>query len=163
MTYASAQALIDRFDVDELAQRATDDAAVTGALFALTVASNDRSSYDADAIAAADAALARVNRITADVNELIDSKLRERYTVPLPQTPGLLIKIGSDLARYELYDDEAPTEVATRYKAGLKLLDQLASGTVSLGLPSADTTSGGGAPEHVAPERVFDRNSLADF
>ena len=71
-------------------------------------------------------------------DELIDSKIAVRYSLPLAAAPKLLTKIACDLARWWLYDDAVPETVQTRYDRALKWLDDIAAGRATLGLDAAD-------------------------
>lgn len=163
MPYAAAQDLLARFGAQEIAELASDDAAVTGELLELTATGGDRSGFAAEAITAADNALLRVQGRLADAGQAIDARLRQRYTLPLATTPELLVRVACDLARYDLYDDQVPDPVETRYKAALKLLGALATGSASLGMPEADATAGGGSPQILTPGRVFDDAGLRGY
>jgi phage gp36-like protein len=89
----------------------------------------------------------------------IDGYFGTRYSVPLATVPKAIQRIACDLARYYLYDDEAPKQVAQRHEDAVRFLRAIARGEVSVG-PSesgerpvttdgASITSGG---------RIFGRN-----
>ncbi len=66
----------------------------------------------------------------------IDAYLAGRYPLPLATTPGVLARLACDIARYRLYIDVAPEEVRKRYEDARRLLEGIAAGRVSLGLPA---------------------------
>lgn len=141
MPYAQQQHLIDRFGLVELVQltNPTDPAATT--------VSGQRV---ADAI--------------ADIDAIIDAKLAARYALPLASVPLVLRNIACDLVRARLYEDNITDRVAERERAAMKLLDQISSGAVSLGLDAAaQPTAPTGGPAFVASSRVFTARSLSDF
>lgn len=149
MTYATPAALLDRFGAAEL----------LGLI-------NTRSIDPADPVAvlaALDAAPA-VARALADAAADIDAYLAGRYALPLASVPPVLERIACDLARYRLYD-RAPTEaVRQRYEDAVRVLEQIARGTVTLGLPAADAPAPvSGRVEFSAPPRRFSRDSLGGF
>lgn len=111
MAYATAADLIARFGEDELIQ--------------LT----DRSGAGVP-----DAAV--VARALEDSGAEIDGYLASRYRLPLPTVPALLARIACDIARYRLWEDRASDEVRRRYEDARRLLENLSSGKVSLGLPA---------------------------
>lgn len=109
MTYASQQNMIDRFGADELIQ--------------LTDRSN---------LGVIDATV--LGQALADANTEIDSYLAGVCSLPLATIPPRLIKIASDIARYELYGARATDQVRARYTDAIAYLKLLMAGTVSLGL-----------------------------
>jgi phage gp36-like protein len=110
-----------------------------------------------------------IDKAIAAAGELIDGYLRGRYTLPLDPLPGLLKTLALDIVIYRIYTRRvrlAPPEALTdRYKNSLKLLDQIATGKISLGteaLNGQDTPETGGA-QSAAPDRVFTRDKLWDY
>lgn len=111
MAYETVAGLIARFGEDELIQ--------------LT----DRAGAHA-----VDGAIAQ--RALDDAAAEIDGYLAARYQLPLPTVPALLARIACDIARYLLWEDRASDEVRRRYEDARKILESIARGTVSLGLPA---------------------------
>jgi phage gp36-like protein len=100
----------------------------------------------------------RLNQAIADADAQIDRKLRGRYSVPITPPPAELVPIACDLARYYLYDDNAPDIVKERYNAALRELRDYASGINQLDLPGGTADAG-----HVAvcaPSVVFSDATL---
>lgn len=65
----------------------------------------------------------------------IDSFIAGRYSLPLRETPRVLVGIACDIARYRLTGTER-TESAVileRYKMAIRYLEKVAAGTVTLG------------------------------
>lgn len=89
----------------------------------------------------------------------IDSYLQSRYALPLSHVPAALIRIACDIARFRLYDDEAPEAVSERYQSAVKFLKSIATGQLSLG-PSADgeAPTASGTAEMVSGGRIFGRD-----
>lgn len=114
--------------------------------------------------AATDINFQRVDDATADIDALIDAKLAARYALPLASVPLVLRNIACDLVRARLYEDNITDRVAERERAAMKLLDQISSGAVSLGLDAAaHSTPVSGGPDFVSSGRVFTGRSLADY
>lgn len=95
---------------------------------------------------------------------LIDGYLASRYTLPLAAVPEMLRAWALDIARFRLWDDQAPEEVRRRYEDALAQLRDLAAGRISLppaanGAPAAQAFDFDG---YSAP-RVFDDVGLKDF
>lgn len=111
MAYATVADLIARFGEEELIQ--------------LT----DRAGAHA-----VDGAIAQ--RALDDASAEMDGYLAVRYQLPLPTVPTLLARIACDVARYRLWEDHASDEVRRRYEDSRRLLEAIAKGLVSLGLPA---------------------------
>ena len=117
MAYTSTQQLIDRFGEHELIQ--------------LT----DR--YGVGAIDTQVAAQA-----ISDANAEVDAYLRVRYPLPLLAVPEELIRVASDLARYQLYDNQMVELVQDRRDQAISFLLGLSKGTVALPLSCISEVSG---------------------
>lgn len=100
-----------------------------------------------------------------DIEALIDAKLSPRFHIPLASVPRLLSNIAADLLRARLYDDRIPESIANREKAALRLLDDIASGKLSLGLDLASqTTAPADGPSFFqGGASIFTADSLRDF
>ena len=97
-------------------------------------------------------------------SSLIDGYLSGRYALPLASTPELLKSLCLDIARYQLGHYGKEDDARQRYEDALRQLQQIANGTLNLGLPAADTpTIVSGSPQWNAPARVFDSDSLKGF
>jgi len=113
MSYATQADLEARFGVDELTQLT--DRAGAGVPDATIVA-----------------------RALSDAAAEIDTYLASRYALPLSPVPTVLARIACDIARYRLWEDRASDEVRRRYEDNVRLLEGIAKGVLSLGLPEAD-------------------------
>ena len=79
-----------------------------------------------------------VARALSDADAEIDGYLASRYALPLATVPPALARIACDIARYRLWEDRASEEVRRRYEDARRLLESIARGQVSLGLPAAN-------------------------
>lgn len=95
--------------------------------------------------------------VRQDASAEIDSYLAARYSLPLPTVPPVLSRLACDLTRYYLYDDAAPEQVRQRYEDAIKLLNHLATGVVSLGLPTEDEPAATGEAAFTTGESPFAR------
>lgn len=138
MPYATQQDLVDRFGEDEVRQLT--DRTNTGAIDSTVV-----------------------DQVLADASEEMDGYIGARYQLPLATTPTVLVRVCADIARYQLYIDQPPDQVAQRYKDAVTFLTQISKGTVTLGLPSSQQEPSAGAAQTQTPQRVFTRQSIADF
>lgn len=136
------------FGAAELAELAApEDRQVTGELLRLTLEGGDRSAYTPEAIAAADAASARLSEVLERAGKRIDSYLAPRYALPL--APELiassdLVAACMDIARFMLMEDAATSTVKDRYDRALAWLRDLSTGRASLGeLDTAVATPAG--------------------
>lgn len=136
MPYATATDLLF-FGANELAQLAApEDNRVTGELLRLTIAGGDRSTYTAAEIAAADAALVRLNGVLDRASKRIDSYLAPRYPLPLDAqliAGSELIQACMDISRFMLMEDAATDTVKDRYDRAIAWLRDLSNGKASLG------------------------------
>ena len=83
---------------------------------------------------------ATVTAAIADAQSEIDSYLATKYSLPLSseQVPNSLIRVTCDLARYYLYNDQAPETIRTRRNEAVDYLKGIAAGKVDLGITSGD-------------------------
>lgn len=84
---------------------------------------------------------AAVERACADASAEADSSLAERYSLPLPSVPPVLVRVCVDIAVYRMAStaDVATEEQRTRYEDAVALLRRIARGEAGLGI---DTTPG---------------------
>ena len=92
----------------------------------------DRAAAGAVDVVAVEAAI-------ADAAAEIDGYIATRYTLPLIPVPKIITRIAVDVALYQLFMARrmgATEEVRYRYTDVRKLLENIAAGKVSLGVPS---------------------------
>lgn len=138
MSYCAAQDLIDRFGESELVQTADRD--LDGV-------------WDADVVAGA----------IADTDAEIDAHLAGRYALPLATAPALLTGIACDLVRFRLWVDAAPERIVAAAGHARRLLRDLASGALPLGLPAASAPATLAAPGYEQGAAVFGAGGLDDY
>lgn len=162
--YATTTDFLDRFDAEEIAQRAdrATPRLVTADLLKLAAAAGDLSGYTAPEQAAAADALALVTRALTDASDAIDGYLAGRYAVPLASPPQAIGRIACDLARYFLYDDQATDTVQKRHDAAVQFCRDVAAGKVSLGAV-VEAPPSGGTVEMVSDGTVFSRPNSGSF
>lgn len=105
-----------------------------------------------------------VARACTDATNLINGYLSARYTLPLTSVPDMVVGWAADIARYRLWDDQAPEEVRRRYEDTLKQLEQLAKGLIALppgtdGAPVSGPINFGG----YSATRVFTEDTLRGY
>lgn len=166
MPYVTPAQLADKPGAAELAQVATAEhlALVDSDLLDATLRGADRSDWTAEEIAAADAVLARIEAIIAEVDETIDAHLARRVsTLPVSPVPKVLLSIARSFVRYELHKDAADSEhpVVRDYKDKRRLLEAIAKGDVTLGIedPTAEARAEG-LIHTSSRERIFTRRTL---
>ncbi len=94
----------------------------------------------------------------------IDTYLTSRYTMPLSETPVLLVRLCADIARYLLMDNHVTEEVDKRYTRAVQTLRDLSTGKASLNI--TPTTSDAYAGIDVVKDntdRIFTIDSLKDY
>lgn len=149
MTYATPAALLDRLGAPDLlallGDRATDPTDPAAVLAALEAAPS-------------------VQRALGDAQAEIDGYLAGRYALPLATVPPVLERLACDVARYRLYERRPTDEIRQRYEDAVRVLEQIARGTVTLGLPAADTPAPvAGRVEFTGAPRRFSRDSLQGY
>ncbi|MOA13986.1 hypothetical protein D3C78_1340600 [compost metagenome] len=87
-----------------------------------------------------------IEQATADATAEIDSYVGTRHRLPLAVIPEVLVRLCGDIALYRLSAEagSGTEEKRTRYEDAVALLRRIASGEVSLGMPTpaAQETSG---------------------
>lgn len=169
MAYITHQQLLDRPGSRELAEVASneDGDMVPYELMALTLSGGDRSAFEREQIADADEALARIDDAVADADGVIDGYLRKGgYTLPLAPVPRLVVVWCRAISRYYLHKNrgrlESDDTIVRDYKDALRLLEQAASGKLSLGADDDVVEVGIGMPQFTKGScRV--RQALKDY
>lgn len=115
----------------------------------------DHGAVDAEVIAAA----------IADADELIDSYLRGRYSLPPSQPVVILTSLAVDLCLYGLYgrrpEFATPERVIANQKNALALLAKINSGVILLGIAAPDVAvPGTSSATFVSKPRIFSRDGL---
>lgn len=160
--YASPTELVEWFGADELAPMATpaDLGRVTPAKLRTTIAGGDRSAWPVGEVAAADAALARLQSALDDASRQIDGYLASRHTLPLAAgvvAASPLPRICGDVARWLIFARRPTEEVAGRYDRAIAWLRDVAAGRVALGGADPQAAAGAGQAVMTAkPRRGWD-------
>jgi phage gp36-like protein len=167
MTYATALQLLERFDPDSIAQCVDTGLPrlVGGALLLSAARGESLASYTAPEQERVAQALILMNRALADAEAEINGYVGTRYPLPLTPMPPILGRLACDLARYHLAGEQVTEVLKDRQKAATKVLQDVASGRMSLG---ADGQTGAqvvnnDAPELVSGHRVWQRQSSGGF
>ena len=142
LAYIDRTGLEERFGLDEIAQLLDDD----------------RSGAESAGESAA------LTRACEDATAQIDGYLGARYTLPLSYVPALVVGWAADIARFRLWDEQAPEEVRRRFEDVLAQLRDLAKGLISLPPDAAGTpaASQGGMGGYSA-DRIFTMDTLKGF
>jgi phage gp36-like protein len=169
MAYITHQQLLDRPGSRELAEVASneDGDMVPYELMALTLNGGDRSAFDVEQIADADAALARIDDAIADADGVIDGYLRiAGYSLLLVPVPRLVVVWSRAITRYYLHKNRRSLEsddiIVRDYKDAQRLLEQTASGKLSLGADDEVIDTGVGMPQ-VSKGSSRVRDAMKDY
>jgi phage gp36-like protein len=169
MPYITHQQLLDRPGSRELAEVASneDGDMVPYELMALTLSGGDRSAFDVEQIADADAALARIDDAIADADGVIDGYLRiAGYSLLLVPVPRLVVVWSRAITRYYLHKNRRSLEsddiIVRDYKDAQRLLEQTASGKLSLGADDEVIDTGVGMPQ-VSKGSSRVRDAMKDY
>ncbi|MGL4709438.1 MAG: gp436 family protein [Aeromonas veronii] len=164
--YATALQLLQRYQADEIAQRADQriPRLVTGEMLAIAADGGDLSGFAEDERVATLAALALVKRVLQDARQTIDAYVGSRYKLPLTQAPDVLERIACQLARYGLYDDRATDQIKALRDDSIKFLEQIATGRIQLGVTALNAAPASAmVAQVVSGGTVFGRDSSKDF
>lgn len=169
--YLTPAQLAERPGARELAQVASDrhQAPVAAELMDATLRGEDRSSWSAPEIAAADAALARIEEAATEADSLIDGFLVGRdYVLPLSPVPTLVTGWARAIARYKLHQERISGEetdpIVRDYRDALRLLALVQQGKFHLG--ASDQFASAADELHVEIQSetpVFSRDQLKSF
>ena len=89
-----------------------------------------------------------VARAIADASAEIEGYLATRYSLPFASNPSVLVRLCCDIAIYNLFAARRSggmiEDVRTRYRDAVKLLENISSGKVTLGVQ----------PEPVQPDNT---------
>ncbi len=163
MTYATVDHLLQAATGGwgELAQRASSDALVDGALLQATWLAADRSAWSVPAQAAADAALLRMTDALAAASRHADTYMFPRYRAVMPLAVDLVA--GSDLpavvaaiALKRLYGTTVPEDVRKGTQWADDYLRDLSKGVVSLGAVDDTVATPAGRMVSRTPAKAFD-------
>ncbi len=99
----------------------------------------------------------------AEAEAEIDAYLAGRHALPLATVPPILVRIACDIARYRLATDAPLEEVRKRYEDARRLLENLAAGRVTLGLPAVDQPAVVGGVAVSAPVAMFDDAGMRGY
>ena len=94
-----------------------------------------------------------LDRALSKASAIIDGYVGARYSLPLPAIPPTLTALSLDIARYQMGHYGIESDPRKRYEDALKMLRDIANGTLSLGLPEGEAPvsglpqiAGGGRP-----------------
>ena len=139
MAYISYAQLAERPGARELAEVASPahEPMVPYELMELALQGEDMSSYTAEEISRATAALARIDDAVTDATALIDGYLATKGYLPLDPVPTIVTAWCRAIARYLLHQDlqasDSTNPIIRDYQDALSQLKQTANGTFSLG------------------------------
>lgn len=161
--YATLQQLADAATGgwQEVAQRATTDPAVDGALMQATAEAADRDAWTLDAQAAADAALVRLNDALERASRHADTYLFPRYRQQMPLPVDLvngssLPAVVAAIALKRLYGTSVPEELRKGTQWADDYLRDISKGVVSLGGSDAAVAQPAGRMVSRVPAKAFD-------
>lgn len=97
----------------------------------------------------------KVDRGLEAADNIVNSYISERYTLPLPVVPGALRECAVDIAVYKiaLSTTKRTPEMRTRYEDAIALLERIGCGKAGLGLTDEEASSGNN-PIDNAPSRL---------
>lgn len=141
MTYATEQQLIDRYGEMTLVALTDRGAVATGGVDAATV-----------------------GRALADADAMIDGYLAAKYALPLAEVPPLLADLAQAIAFWKLHISEPDAKARTDYETALRVLKDVAAGTVRIPAGGIEpTVSGASGVIATDRERPFTEETMKGF
>lgn len=90
--------------------------------------------------------MAVLTRALSDTDEMIDARVRVRYSLPMVSVPGLLVDLAGAIAIYKLHVSAPDPKIEADYRDALATLKAIATGDIRLQVagvePSTPTGSG---------------------
>lgn len=170
MAYATAQELVEAYGLGEVADLLADENGhITPALLSDALAELPLDGYTNEEQDAVEAALNRLQRVLERQSQYIDSKLAQRYELPLPaeaQQSTPVAECCLALTRAALADDgdNLSTTMKDERKHWREWLDEIANGKAAL--PGVDAIATGGTPNRrltAAAPSAIDWNSYSNY
>lgn len=152
-------------DIDEVAEAAANDNAVTGELLRKLIDGGALSSVDTATRNLVTAARDRVQTKLNDADDIINGYLRHRYSTVPEAARETLKPYAVDIALWRLFkgqvqgDEKSP--VYTNYQAAIAYLEDVAQGKINLA-PASGDGAGTGARANI-PQPLFTRQQLAGY
>ncbi|TDE40928.1 gp436 family protein [Antarcticimicrobium sediminis] len=141
MTYTSQSDLTDRYGESLLIDLTDRAATPTGAVVTATV-----------------------DRALADTDAMIDGYISGRYVLPLAETPPLIADLAQMIAIWKLHVYEPNPKIEADYKAAVRSLEGIASGTIRLPVAGVEPEgTGGGGARVTDRERPMTETNLKGF
>jgi len=106
-----------------------------------------------------------IDRALADTDAMIDGYLMARYVLPITGTvPPLLADLAQAIAIYKLHVQAADPKIESDFKDALRMLQQIATGTIRLPVAGTEPPTQGGSGAVVTDrERPFDAANMKGF
>lgn len=136
--YCTKQDLIERFGIAELEAKAWDQ--------------------DLDTIDDA-----KVDQACQDATETVNLYVSTSITLPAETPPPILVRLSCDIARYFMQSQNPLDEAKERYRLAIRILKDIAAGNATINVESEPTQPANVDAQRDESDRIFTRESLADF
>lgn len=103
--------------------------------------------------------------VQSGADGIIDGYLASRYEVPLSTVPVMIRELSKDITAYKLYQRrtlEIPETISALYKNAIKLLQDISTGVVSLGVSSVPDNSKIRVNK-TSDDRLFNKSTLDQY
>ncbi|WP_226779514.1 gp436 family protein [Oceaniglobus trochenteri] len=105
-----------------------------------------------------------IDRALADTDAAIDGYLKDRYVLPLAETPPLIADLAQSIAIYKLHVYAPDPKIEADYKDALRTLRDIASGVVRLSVAGVEVSETGGSGARMTDrERPLTAQNLKGF
>ena len=105
-----------------------------------------------------------VDRALADTDEMINGYVAGSYALPFAATPGLIVDLALTIAIYKLHTSAPDPKIEADYKDALRMLRDIASGTLKLSVAGIETPDTGGSGARMTDrERPLSADQMTGF
>ncbi|MBW4708624.1 DUF1320 domain-containing protein [Roseobacter sp. YSTF-M11] len=105
-----------------------------------------------------------IDRALADTDALIDGYVAKRYALPMAATPALIRTLAIDITIYKLHTYEPDPKIEADYKAAMKSLEAISSGSVTLPIDGVEAPGSGSSGARLTDrERPLTEQTLKGF
>jgi phage gp36-like protein len=105
-----------------------------------------------------------VDQALSDADAIIDGYLVGRYTLPVSDTPDLLVDLAQSIAIYKLHTSSVPDKIKDDYAGAMRQLRDISDGKIRLSIAGVETATTGASGARITDrERPMTASNLKSF
>jgi phage gp36-like protein len=105
-----------------------------------------------------------IDQALSDADAIIDGYLVGRYTLPVSETPDLVVDLAQCIAIYKLHTSTAPEKIKDDYNQAMRQLREIADGKIRLSIAGVETETTGASGARITDrERPMTAENLKGF